>query len=648
MHVLLPDGSKKSFSQQPTILQVAQSLGPGLAQATVGGVFVENFKTPCKVLVQDLRTPVPDGMGLRILTSKDEEALEVSRHSAAHIMAQAVQALWPGQVQVTIGPVINKGFYYDFASDYKFTPEDLQKIENKMRELIKANVEVVRQVWPIKKAIEVFTQLNELFKVEIVEQLANEGTKEVSVYQQGDWFDLCRGPHVQRTSQIGEVKLLSVAGAYWRGDENKQQLQRIYGTAFFDKKTLKQHLHNLQEAQKRDHRKLGRELQLFDFDPVAPGMPFFLPRGVQVYQSLQNFMRKKYLKYNYHEVITPEVYDVKLYHQSGHYENFRQNMYFSKIDERDVSMKPMNCPGHCVLYKMSKKSYRDLPYRVADFGRLHRFERSGVLHGLTRVRSFCQDDAHIFCTLEQLQSEIKSFMQMLGEVYQDLGLTQYEVQFSTRPTQRMGSDALWDKAEAALQQALNELNLEYSLNPGDGAFYGPKLDIVFTDALGRPWQLGTLQCDFNMPQAFGLQYQGADNSAHQPVMLHRAILGSLERFMGVYLEHCGGWWPLWLAPCQVCVMSVGAGQVEYALQVAADLQKRGFRVEVDSRAEKLGFKIRSQIAQKVPYALVLGEKEQAQQKISVREPKGKMHNFITLDEFAKTLNTQILAKGGQN
>ena len=644
----MPDNSVKHFEHEPSILEVAQSLGPGLARATLGGVFCKNFDTaaasgaPAPIQeqpVQDLRTHVPDGIGLRIITAKDPQALEVSRHSAAHIMAQAVQSLWPGQVQVTIGPVIADGFYYDFASKHIFTPDDLPRIENKMRELIKADLELQRSEWSVEKAIEVFTDLKEMFKVEIIQDLARQGVTTVSVYQQGEWFDLCRGPHVQRTSQIGEVKLLSTAGAYWRGDENKQQLQRIYGTAFFDKKQLKQHLHNLDEAKKRDHRKLGRELQLFQFDQVAAGMPFFLPKGVFIYQKLQNFMRRKYLKYGYDEVMTPQIYDLKLYHQSGHFENYRENMYFSRIDERDLSMKPMNCPGHCVLYKMQKKSYRDLPYRVADFGKLHRFERSGVLHGLTRVRAFCQDDAHIFCTPEQLQSEIKSFMQMLGEVYNELGLTDYKVQFSTRPEQRMGGDALWDKAEAALQQALTELNLQYSLNPGDGAFYGPKLDIVFTDALKREWQLGTLQCDFNMPEAFGLQFQGADNQQHQPVMLHRAILGSLERFIGVYLEHCGGWWPLWLAPCQVCVMPVGEGQVQYARQVGADLRQRGFRVEIDTRAEKLGFKIRSQVAQKIPYGVIVGPKEQEQNKVSVREPKGKMHNFLTMDKLVELLGT---------
>ncbi|RME15198.1 MAG: threonine--tRNA ligase, partial [Bdellovibrio sp.] len=551
VRIYLPDNSFKEFEKPPTGLEVAEQIGPRLAKETVG-VLVNGE-------LRDLRLPLDDGAHVRLVTLKDSKSLEVIRHSAAHVMAQAVQELWP-DVKVTIGPVIENGFYYDFDSPRPFTAEDLEKIELKMQEIIQRKTPVVREEWEAEKAIEVFDKMGERFKVEIIKDL---GEDKVSIYRQGEWFDLCRGPHVQHLGQIKAVKVLHQSGAYWRGDEKREQLQRIYGTAFNDKKELRQYLQNLEEAKKRDHRKLGKELGLFYFSALSPGSPFFTPKGSVIYNELQNFIREKYREYNYQEVVTPQIFDVELYRQSGHYENYRENMYFTKIDERDFSVKPMNCPGHCLLYSMEKKSYRDLPWRVADFGRLHRYERSGVLHGLTRVRSFAQDDAHIFCRMDQLQEEIRLFMKFLDEVYQKLGMTEYKVYFSTRPEKRMGSDEVWDQAEKSLEEALKGLQMEYTVNEGDGAFYGPKLDIMFVDALKRPWQLGTLQCDFNMPEAFRLKFVGQDNKEHQPVMLHRAILGSLERFIGVYLEHTAGRLPLWLSPVQVRILNITEKQEAY-------------------------------------------------------------------------------------
>lgn len=631
--IYLPDNSYKEFDHEPTVLEVAASIGPRLAKDTLGGM-VNNSKE-----VLDLRHQLKDGDKLKIITPKNEESLEVIRHTAAHVMAEAVQELWP-DVKVTIGPVIENGFYYDFDSPRAFSPEDLEKIEKKMQQILSRGDEVVRSEMPIQEAIDMFKKMGERFKVELIEGLRDKGETVVGIYTQGKWFDLCRGPHVQNIGQIKAVKILSLAGAYWRGDEKNAQLQRVYATAFNDKKELEQHLHNLEEAKKRDHRKLGKELGLFMFHPLSPGGPFFTPKGAQVYNGLQNYMRELYVKYNYQEVITPQVFDVDLFHQSGHYENYRENMYFTKIDERDFSFKPMNCPSHCLLYANERKSYRELPWRVADFGRLHRYERSGVMHGLTRVRTFCQDDAHIFCAVDQIMEEIRSFMKMLSEAYQQLGLTEYKIFLSTRPEKRMGSDEVWDKAEDALKQALESLDLPYTINEGDGAFYGPKLDIMFVDALKRPWQLGTLQCDFNMPQAFKLNYVGADNAEHTPVMLHRAILGSVERFIGVYLEHTGGHLPFWLSPVQMVVMNVTDKQEEYSRQIAADLKAAGFRVHLDDRGEKLGFKIREAQMQKVPYMIIIGDKEVEQKAVSLRLKNGQNVNQITYASFLEQIKRE--------
>jgi threonyl-tRNA synthetase len=502
--ITLPDNTVLEFDHEPSAMEVATRIGPGLAKSTLGA------KINGGAEVLDFRTPLKNGTRLQIITTKSPEANDVIRHSAAHVMAQAVQELWP-DVKVTIGPVIENGFFYDFDSPRPFSPEDLEKIDKKMAEIQSQDLEIKREDWEIDRAIETFKKMGETFKVELIEELKSRGETKVGIYHQGPWFDLCRGPHVRSTGQIKASKTMSLAGSYWRGDETKAQLQRIYATAFSDKKDLAEYLNLLEEAKKRDHRKLGKDLGLFYFHQFSPGAPFFTGKGTVIYNQLQKFMREKYVDYGYEEVITPQLFDVDLFHQSGHYENYRENMYFTKVDERDFAAKPMNCPSHCLLYNAQHHSYRDLPLRMADFGRLHRYERSGALHGLTRVRSFCQDDAHIFCRVDQLQTEIQKFMQMLNQVYNTLGMTEYRIYLSTRPEKRMGSDEVWDRAEGALAQALKSLDLPYTVNPGDGAFYGPKLDIMFVDAIKRPWQLGTLQCDFNLPQAFDLKYVGEEN-----------------------------------------------------------------------------------------------------------------------------------------
>lgn len=647
IRIVLPDQSVREFASEPSILEVAQAIGPRLAKETVGGLIGDSRE------VVDLRTRLPDGTRLKIITERDEQANEVVRHSAAHVMAQAVQELWP-DVKVTIGPVIENGFYYDFDSPRPFQPEDLQKIEKRMEEIVARDLPIVRHDMKASDAIEKFKKMGEPYKVELIQDL---GQPEVSVYSQGDWEDLCRGPHVQRTGQIRAVKVMSLAGSYWRGDENNKQLQRIYATAFNDKKSLEKHLHNLEEAKKRDHRKLGKDLGLFYFHPFSPGAPFFTGRGSVVYNELQTYLRDLYRRESYQEVITPQIFDLDLFHQSGHYANYRENMYFTKIDERDFSVKPMNCPGHCLLFKAEKHSYRELPLRMADFGRLHRYERSGVMHGLSRVRSFCQDDAHIFCRLDQMRSEIESFMRLLNEIYQTLGMSKYKVYLSTRPEKRMGSDEIWDRAEGALKEALENLQLPYEINPGDGAFYGPKLDIMFVDALDRPWQLGTLQADFNLPQAFELSYVGEDNKEHPPVMLHRAILGSFERFIGVYLEHCAGHLPTWLSPVQVQILNVTDKQNAFCEELRAEWSAAGLRVHWDDRSEKLGFKIREAQLGKVPYMAVVGEREAAQGEVTVRArdgqslgamPRGYVKDAV-LDEIRSRKGTEfrIPARDGE-
>ncbi len=612
MRVHIPNIDPVDFSKAPTVLELIEKTYPKKSSQVVGAVINDSAE------VSDVRTLLKDGDKVQPIFLPSEEGLEVIRHSAAHVMAQAVQELWP-DIKVTIGPVIENGFYYDFDSNKPFHPEDLEKIENKMKEIIKRNLEVVKEVWPKKKAISVFKKMKETYKVEIIQELEDN---EVSVYRQGEWLDLCKGPHVKNLKQIGAIKVLHQSGAYWRGDETKAQLQRIYGTAFHSEKDLRQHLKNLEEAAKRDHRKLGKEMNLFHFSDLAPGSPFFTSAGASIYNELKKFMQTMYLKYGYEEVITPQVFHEDLYKRSGHAEHFLENMYATSVHNRNFFLKPMNCPGHCVLYSFKKHSYRELPWRVADFGRLHRNEKKGALHGLTRVTSMCQDDAHVFCMEDQLKQEVKNILKMFQEVYGVLGLQDYSVGFSTRPQQFMGDSSLWDQAEAALEEVLKELNISFKVQAGEGAFYGPKLDLNFVDAMKRSWQLGTVQCDFNMPRAFGLKYTAQDNTDKQPVLLHRAILGSLERFIGVYLEHTAGHLPLWLAPQQVVLINISKDQENYVKDLECKMKSVAIRAGVDLRNEKLGYKIREARLLRVPCIVVLGEKEVQTNSVSVRLKSG--------------------------
>lgn len=634
IQIILPDNSVKTFEHQPTALEVAASIGSRLAQDTLG------VKLNGSNEIMDLRTVLAHQTKVALVTTKNDGANEVIRHSAAHVMAQAVQSLWP-EIKVTIGPVIENGFYYDFDSPRPFTEEDFEKIEKEMKRIVDANYPLTKESWPIEKAIETFQKMGERFKVELIQDLAAKGETVVSIYHQGPWFDLCRGPHVQKTGQIKAFKLLSVAGAYWRGDEKNPMLQRIYATAFRDTKEQEQYLKNLEEAKKRDHRKLGKELGLFQFHPWAPGSPFFTGKGATIYTELQTLIRELYRETGYQEVITPQIFDVELFKTSGHLANYKENMYFTRVEERDFASKPMNCPSHCLMFGAEKHSYKELPLRIADFGRLHRFELSGAMHGLTRVRTFCQDDAHIFCAMDQLQSEISGFMKLLNRVYDILGMNNYKIYLSTRPEKRMGAESYWDMAENALKHALEGLGLPYEINPGDGAFYGPKLDIMFVDALNRPWQLGTLQVDPNLPEAFDLTYTGEDNSAHRPVMLHRAILGSLERFIGVYLEHTAGHLPTWLSPEQVVILNVTDRVNPFCEEIMKALLAQNVRVRFDSRNEKLNYKIREAQLQKIPYMIVVGDKEAENRQVSIRLRSGETINNISLDEMQNLIIKDI-------
>ncbi|PIS09747.1 MAG: threonine--tRNA ligase [Bdellovibrio sp. CG10_big_fil_rev_8_21_14_0_10_47_8] len=634
IHIYLPDNSVKTFDHEPSALEVAQSIGPRLAKDTLG------VRVNGESDILDIRLPLKDGSKIQLITTKSPEANEVIRHSAAHVMAQAVQSIWP-EVKVTIGPVIENGFFYDFDSPRNFTEEDFEKIEKKMQEIISKDYPLVRRNVPIDEAIATFSKMNERFKVEIIQDLKAKGETTVGIYDQGDWFDLCRGPHLQSTGQIKAFKLLSVAGAYWRGDEKNPMLQRIYATAFGDKKELEQHLHQLEEAKKRDHRKLGKELGLFHLHPWAPASPFFTGKGAVIYNELQRYIRELYFKYGYQEVITPQIFDTELFKTSGHMANYQEDMFFTTVDERQFGVKPMNCPSHCLLFKADHHSYRELPLRMADFGRLHRNEKSGAIHGLTRVRSFCQDDAHIFCSLDQIQNEIASFMKLLSEVYEKLGMTNYKVALSTRPAARVGADDVWDQSESALAKALDSLNIPYTLNPGDGAFYGPKIDIRFFDAINRPWQLGTLQCDFNLPNLFDLNYVGEDNSPHRPVMLHRAILGSIERFIAVYLEHTAGHLPAWLSPVQVQVLSITDRVNGFCEEISSALKSQGIRVEFDQRNEKLSRKIVDAQMLKIPFMIVVGDKEAEQRSVSLRLRDGKQISGLSFEKTVEMIVANV-------
>jgi threonyl-tRNA synthetase len=563
----------------------------------------------------DLKAPLVNGAKVEIVTNKTPESLELIRHSTAHLLAHAVKRLYPN-ARVGIGPTIEDGFYYDFWVEKPFTPEDLPVIEAEMHKIAAEGIEVVREDLGRDAAVARFQAMGEPLKVEVVSGIPAGDI--ISGYSQGDFYDLCRGPHVPSTSKLKVFKLQSIAGAYWKGDEKNQMLSRIYGTAFHTQKELDEHLKRLEDAKARDHRKLGKELGLFSFHQEAPASPFFHPKGAQVYNELVNYVRDLYFKYGYSEVITPQIMDVVLWKTSGHYDNFADSMYFTTAEEREYALKPMNCPGHCLMFATQKHSYRELPIRFADFGRLHRYERSGVTHGLTRVRTFCQDDAHIYCMPEQIKAEMASFLDLLKEVYDTFGFEGTRVALSTRPEKRLGSDEIWDAAEGALAEALNEAGIPFTLNPGEGAFYGPKIEFQVLDALKRPWQLGTLQVDYMMPQRFNLSYTRPDGTEGQPVMLHRAILGSLERFMGILIEHTAGAFPAWLAPTQIAILPITDRANAFATEVAAQAKAAGIRAELDQRNESLKAKIREAQVAKVPYMLVIGDREAEAGTVSVR------------------------------
>jgi threonyl-tRNA synthetase len=591
----------------------------------------------------DLQRAIDADCALEWIRAESAEGLDVLRHSTAHLMAQAVQSLFPG-TQVTIGPTIENGFYYDFKRDQSFSAEELAQIEKRMQELAKADLPVTREEMPRSQAVELFRKMGESYKVEIIEAIPEET---VSLYRQGDWVDLCRGPHVPSTGHIKAFKLTGVAGAYWRGDEKNEMLQRIYGTSWPTKEALKEHLRLLEEAKKRDHRRLGRELDLFSFHAVAPASPFFHPKGTVVYNELIAFIRRLYARYGYEEVITPQILDVELWRRSGHYDHYRENMYFTQVEEREFGVKPMNCPGHTFIYASKKRSYRDLPLRIADFGRLHRFERSGVTSGLTRVRSFSQDDAHIFCAPDQIESEIASLIKMLREVYRTFRFGDMQVKLSTRPKDFIGKAEIWEKAEAALGRALEKEGIVFQISPGDGAFYGPKIDFVVLDALKRGWQLATMQLDFFLPERFELVYTSPAGSEERPVMIHRALLGSIERFMGILIEHCAGAFPLWLAPVQARVLTVTDDQRDYAAKVTEALRESGWRTELDSRNEKLGYKIREAQMAKIPYAVVIGDKEVAAATVSARRRGGENLPPMALDAFIERLRAEVAQECGE-
>jgi len=628
--VRLPDDSLRQLPEGATGVDLAASIGPRLLDAALA------IRMDGKLV--DLSTPLVDGARIEILTNKSADSLELIRHSTAHLLAHAVKRLHPA-ARVGIGPVIEDGFYYDFWVEQPFTPEDLTAIEAEMHKIASEAVPVERQDLDRDLAVQRFQEMGEPLKVELVSAIP--AGEMISGYRQGDFYDLCRGPHVPNTSKLKAFKLQSIAGAYWRGDEHNQMLSRIYGTAFHTQKELDEHLARIEEAKARDHRKLGKELGLYSFHSEAPASPFFHPKGTVVYNELVSYIRELYFKYDYSEVITPQILDVALWKTSGHYENYAENMYFTTAEEREYAVKPMNCPGHCIMFGSQKHSYRDLPIRYADFGRVHRYERSGVTHGLTRVRTFCQDDAHIFCAPEKIKGEMASFLDLLKEVYETFGFEGMRVALSTRPEKRLGSDDIWDAAEGALAQALDEAGMPYTLNPGEGAFYGPKIEFQILDALKRPWQLGTLQVDYMLPERFNLVFTRADGSEGRPVMLHRAILGSLERFMGILVEHTAGAFPAWLAPVQVAVLPITDRVHPFAEAVLAQAKALGLRGEVDLRNEKVNAKIRDAQLAKVPYMLVIGDREAEAGNVSVRHRHRGDLGVKNLDAFLGELVAEV-------
>ncbi|MBT7294174.1 MAG: threonine--tRNA ligase [Rhodospirillaceae bacterium] len=627
--ITLPDGSKRSFDAPVSGLEIAASIGPGLAKAALV-VSVDGE-------LWDLSRLIEADAAVSIVTAKDAAGLEVLRHDTAHLMAEAVKELYP-DTQVTIGPAIEDGFYYDFARPEPFTPDDLVTIEARMQEIVKRDEEITREVWPRDKAVEFFKHAGENYKAEIIASIPQD--QDVTLYRQGDFIDLCRGPHLPSTGRIGAFKLTKIAGAYWRGDSNNEMLQRIYGTAWATEKDLKAYLFRLEEAEKRDHRRLGREMNLFHLQQEAMGMVFWHPDGWQLYRTLQNYMRARLDDAGYVEVKTPELVDRTLWEASGHWEKFREHMFTTEAEDRVLALKPMNCPGHVQIFRQGIKSYRDLPLRMAEFGACHRNEPSGALHGLMRVRGFVQDDAHIFCAEDQITPETKDFCDLLMSIYKDFGFEKVLVNFADRPPVRAGADEVWDRAEGALMEAVKSAGLEVHLNPGEGAFYGPKLEFVLRDAIGRDWQCGTLQVDFVLPERLDASYVGVDGERHRPVMLHRAILGSIERFLGILIEHHAGRFPLWLAPRQIVVATITEDSDAYAGEVVERLRAAGLRAETDLRNEKIGFKVREHSVAKLPVILAVGGREAEGQTVAMRRLGNKQQEVLALDEAVDRLQKE--------
>lgn len=633
LNITLPDGSQRQFPGPVTVAEVAASIGTGLAKAALGG------KVNGKLV--DTSFQITEDAPLAIITAKDADGLDMIRHSTAHLLAYAVKELFP-EAQVTIGPVIEHGFYYDFSYKRPFTPEDLAAIEKKMTELANKDEPVVRRVLPRDEAVTYFKGLGEHYKAEIIASIPSN--EDVSLYREGAFEDLCRGPHVPSTGKLKHFKLMKVAGAYWRGDHRNEMLQRIYGTAWASKDELQQYLTMLEEAEKRDHRRLGRELDLFHIDDHSPGTVFWHPKGWTVWQEVEQYMRRVYRDNGYQEVKGPQILDQSLWEKTGHWDKYRENMFVTESEKRDYALKPMNCPGHIIIFKQGIKSYRDLPLRFGEFGQCHRNEPSGGLHGIMRVRAFTQDDGHIFCTEDQIQSEVVAFTTLLQKVYKDFGFTDIIYKLSTRPEKRIGSEESWDRAEAALANGLKASGCEFEYLPGEGAFYGPKIEYTLKDALGRPWQCGTIQVDPNLPERLDAEFVGEDGSRHRPIMLHRAIVGSLERFIGILIEQHAGALPVWLAPVQVVVAGITDAQADYVKEVAKALQKQGLRVETDLRNEKITYKIREHALQKLPYILVVGDKEKAAGAVAVRARGNKDLGVMSLESFSELIATDVSSR----
>ena len=637
--ITLPDNSKRNFKVPLTIEELAFDIGPGLAKATIAGKINGKLVDASEEIIEDA--------SVEIITAKDPEGLEIIRHSCAHLLAHALKQLYPG-VKLAIGPVIENGFYYDILLNESLRDEDLINIEKRMTKLAKKNYSVVRKVVEREEALSVFLDRDEPYKQNLVKEIPEDEI--IALYEHEEYVDMCRGPHVTNTKHLNAFKLTKLAGAYWKGDSNNEMLQRIYGTAWRTSQELEEYLNQIEEAEKRDHRKIGKQLNLFHFQEEAPGMVFWHPKGWTIFREMEDYIRGKQIESGYEEIRTPQVVDRKLWEESGHWDKYRENMFITEIDEehandkRTNALKPMNCPCHVQIYNQGLKSYRDLPIRFSEFGSCHRYEASGTLHGLMRVRAFTQDDGHIFCTENQIQKETGDFIELLSDIYKDLGFLKFDIKLSTRPEVRVGSDEVWDKAEAALEEAIKNLNLPYEIAEGDGAFYGPKLDFILTDALGREWQCGTFQADFILPERLDSKYVGEDGERHQPVMIHRAILGSFERFIGILIENHGGALPAWLAPTQAVILNITDKQDEYSQKIRDLLKKSGFRAQSDLRKEKIAYKIRDHSMQKIPYLLIVGDKEVENNTVSVRARGGEDLGTMSLDEFKDRLLKEVNAK----